>query len=46
MPVTGVTLPFVARHSNRDPEDTRRALGIPVRERVVLVSFGGYGLAG
>ena len=39
-------LPFVARHSNRDPEDTRRALGIPLRERVVLVSFGGYGAAG
>jgi UDP:flavonoid glycosyltransferase YjiC (YdhE family) len=39
-------LPFVARHSNRDPEDTRRALGIPLRERVVLVSFGGYGVAG
>ena len=39
-------LPFVARHSNKDPEDTRRALGIPAGERVVLVSFGGYGLAG
>jgi hypothetical protein len=39
-------LPFVARHSNHDAEDTRRALGIPVGERVVLVSFGGYGLAG
>ena len=39
-------LPFVARHPSRDPEDTRRALGIPLRERVVLVSFGGYGLAG
>lgn len=39
-------LPFVARHSHRDPEDTRRALGIPLNERVVLVSFGGYGLKG
>jgi len=39
-------LPFVARHSHRDPEDTRRALGIPLNQRVVLVSFGGYGLQG
>lgn len=37
-------LPWVARHSHRDPEDTRRALGIGLDERVVLVSFGGYGL--
>ena len=37
-------LPFVARQSHRDPEDTRRALGIPLHNRVVLVSFGGYGL--
>lgn len=39
-------VPFVARHSNRAPEDTRRALGIPRAERVVLVSFGGYGVQG
>ena len=39
-------IPFVARHSHRDPDDTRRALGIPLGERVVLVSFGGYGLQG
>jgi hypothetical protein len=39
-------LPFVARHSERDPDDTRRALGIPADARVVLVSFGGYGLQG
>ena len=37
-------LPFVARHAQRDPDDTRRALGIPLDERAVLVSFGGYGL--
>ena len=37
-------IPFVARHSHRDRDDTRRALAIPLRERVVLVSFGGYGL--
>ena len=39
-------LPFVARHSNRDPADTRRALDIPLGEHVVLVSFGGYGVQG
>jgi hypothetical protein len=39
-------LPFVARRSYRDPEDTRRALGIPLHDRVALVSFGGYGLHG
>jgi hypothetical protein len=40
-----VDLPFVARHSSREPEDTRRALGLPVDERLVLASFGGYGVS-
>ena len=39
-------IPFAARHSKKEPDDTRRALGIPLRERVVLASFGGYGVAG
>ncbi len=39
-----IELPFVARHSTRDPQDTRRALGLPLDERLVLVSFGGYGV--
>lgn len=39
-------LPFVARRSTRDPLEVRRALGIPVDRRVVLTSFGGYGLEG
>lgn len=39
-------IPFVARHSKKDPDHTRRALGIPLHERVVLASFGGYGVAG
>ena len=39
-------IPFVARHSERDPDDTRRALGIPLDNRAVLVSFGGYGVRG
>ena len=41
-----VDLPFIARRSTRDPEDTREALGLPAGERLILVSFGGYGLAG
>jgi L-arabinokinase len=41
-----VDLPFVARRSQREPGATRRALGLPSDERLVLVSFGGYGLAG
>jgi L-arabinokinase len=41
-----VDLPFVARRSRRDPLDTRRRLGLPLGERLVLVSFGGYGLDG
>ena len=39
-------LPFIARRSRRDPNDTRRAMGFPLGERLVLVSFGGYGLEG
>lgn len=37
-------LPFIARRSARDPVDVRKAFGLPVDERLVLVSFGGYGL--
>ena len=36
-------LPFVARRSTRDPEETKRALHLSRNERLVLVSFGGYG---
>jgi hypothetical protein len=43
---TIVDLPFVARRSRRDPLDTRGRLGLPLGERLVLVSFGGYGLEG
>jgi hypothetical protein len=41
-----VDIPFVARHARRDPDDTRRALGLPRGKRLVLVSFGGYGVQG
>ena len=37
-------VPFVARHSTREPEAVRRALGYSPHERLVLLSFGGYGL--
>ena len=39
-------IPFVARRSQRDPGEVRDALGIPRDRRVVLTSFGGYGLEG
>jgi len=39
-------IPFVARRSKRDPADVRTALGIPLDRRVVLTSFGGYGVDG
>jgi L-arabinokinase len=39
-----VDVPFVARHSSRSPEETRRAFGLPVDGKIVLSSFGGYGL--
>lgn len=41
-----VDVPFIARRSARDPADTRRRLGLPRDETLVLVSFGGYGVAG
>lgn len=39
-------LPFVARHARRDPEDVRRALGLPLFTPLLLPSFGGYGVSG
>ena len=39
-------IPFVARQSRRDPGEVRYALGIPRDQRVVLTSFGGYGVHG
>ncbi len=41
-------IPFVARQSRREPDEVRRALGLPPRagdKPLVLMSFGGYGLA-
>ncbi|MCC7034176.1 MAG: hypothetical protein IT179_15245 [Acidobacteria bacterium] len=39
-------LPFIARRSHRGPLEVRRAFGLPADERLVLVSFGGYGVEG
>ena len=42
-------IPFIARHSPRTQDDVRDALGLPPRaggKPLVLVSFGGYGVAG
>ena len=39
-----VDIPFVARRSRRDPGETRDRLRLPRDVRLVLVSFGGYGL--
>jgi hypothetical protein len=37
-------VPFIARRSRRDPAEVRRRFGLPPEERLVLASFGGYGL--
>jgi L-arabinokinase len=37
-------VPFVARRSRRDPAEVRRRFGLPGSARLVLASFGGYGL--
>jgi len=41
-----VDVPFVARHSTRTRETTRARVGLPQRTRLVLPSFGGYGIDG
>jgi hypothetical protein len=38
-------VPFIARRSTRDPDDTRDTLGVGRGQRLVLASFAGYGLA-
>jgi L-arabinokinase len=43
---TVVDVPFVARRSRRQRDETRRALGLPLDRPLVLTSFGGYGLNG
>jgi hypothetical protein len=43
---TIVDVPFVARHAMHAPEETRRRLGLPSNRRLVLPTFGGYGVDG
>ena len=44
-PIADVTdVPLVARHSTRTREEVRAALRLPRERRLVLVSFGGYGV--
>jgi L-arabinokinase len=38
-------VPFIARQSIRDPEDTRQVLKVGRGQRLVLASFAAYGLA-
>jgi hypothetical protein len=40
-----VDLPFIARRTKRNPPEVRRALDLPLHTPLVLLSFGGYGLA-
>jgi L-arabinokinase len=42
-------IPFVARQSRREPDEVRRALGMPPRAQdkpLLIMSFGGHGLDG
>ena len=41
-----VDLPFVARHARQDRGHVRRTLNLPLDRRLVLSSFGGYGVDG
>lgn len=38
-------VPLVARRPRLDPDAVRRRLGLPPRDRIVLLSFGGFGLS-
>jgi UDP:flavonoid glycosyltransferase YjiC (YdhE family) len=37
-------IPFIARTSQREPDEVRHALGFPLDKPMVLISFGAYGL--
>jgi hypothetical protein len=41
-----VDMPFVARHATHAPAETRARLNLPQDRRLVLPSFGGYGVGG
>jgi len=39
------SIPFIARRASRSADETRARFGLPANGRLVLASFGGYGLA-
>ena len=39
------SIPFIARRGSRPADETRARFGLPANGRLVLASFGGYGLA-
>jgi L-arabinokinase len=39
-----IDVPFVARHATHTPAETRARLRLPARRKLVLPSFGGYGV--
>jgi hypothetical protein len=41
-----IDVPFVARHATHAPAETRARLGLPLDRKLVLPSFGGYGVQG
>jgi hypothetical protein len=41
-----IDIPFVARHATHAPAETRARLGLPLDRKLVLPSFGGYGVHG
>jgi L-arabinokinase len=43
---TVIDMPLVARHATHSGAETRARLGLPADRRLVLPSFGGYGLDG
>jgi L-arabinokinase len=41
-----IDVPFVARHATHAPAETRARLGLPAAHKLILPSFGGYGVGG
>jgi L-arabinokinase len=39
-------IPFVARHARHGRDETRRRLGLPLERKLLLPTFGGYGVGG
>ncbi len=39
-----VDIPLIARKSQKEPQETRELLGLPLDKKIVLMSFGGHGV--